>query len=503
MDLACDSWPINSSLTDHFPSTTNNFCLIAESPGISPIRDIVIAPPSTTTGEKYSRWMTIYLPCLFLVTVVLAIHYAQRPRYTNHLWKLPLELFLIVNTFQDHASALCLWICRYEMVNRNEWEMAAPDVQDEVLDRLRNDIFPKLCEREKIMKVFTMDEQSKLVCSGCRVLHHRSLFSTGQLRAKPERRLCLGTEGAIRVCEHNAYKREQLRQRMHLSTAPVELCDSPDHDPKYVARAAPLLHHKCHNTGDLARCSICVIETTTVLFEGSGNKVFMIPELVKTFKHHNYRLCPHLLISDDAAIKMLFPFEHTSFGMWEGYDRARAFCSKPHCGTTFSISVERTRRIAPVEHTARRGFSSNLHNRESVFAVILHVRKTFGNLEDATDPDWVSQLQETQWIRFGKSSDCLVCKHETWPYPASAIAINSCTTDRGDENLVGGEERRDAMATNHFAKCKPLVAMAEKYVRTKKEAVPVVRPRGMPPARVKASVTALRPISSPVSSWIG
>ena len=65
----------------------------------------------------------------------------------------------------------------------------------------------------------------RLVCSKCVQTHERSLFSSETLQREPTKRNCLGWEGRLQICPHQALSYADI-----LEQPPIALCESCGHE---------------------------------------------------------------------------------------------------------------------------------------------------------------------------------------------------------------------------------------------------------------------------------
>ena len=68
----------------------------------------------------------------------------------------------------------------------------------------------------------------RLVCSGCVQTHERSLFSSQTLQRQPTKRYCLGWEGRLQICPHQALSYVDI-----LEQPPISLCESCGDERNY------------------------------------------------------------------------------------------------------------------------------------------------------------------------------------------------------------------------------------------------------------------------------
>lgn len=71
---------------------------------------------------------------------------------------------------------------------------------------------------------------SPLYCSGCRRIHSSSLFSAKQRQEGPNKRICIGREGHIRLCEHITFGLEEFVHTSSTTNGDTSITrNHPDH----------------------------------------------------------------------------------------------------------------------------------------------------------------------------------------------------------------------------------------------------------------------------------
>ncbi len=118
----------------------------------------------------------------------------------------------------------------------------------------------------------------RLVCSRCVQTHERSLFSSETLQREPTKRNCLGWEGRLQICPHQALSYADILER-----PPIALCGSCGHEPNHwsIQDHGEGLWLHLHKTLTLG-------ETLDLT----------MPNLTRTLKSRCIPFCPHTNSSD-------------------------------------------------------------------------------------------------------------------------------------------------------------------------------------------------------------
>ncbi|KAK8177398.1 hypothetical protein IWX90DRAFT_18329 [Phyllosticta citrichinensis] len=401
---------------DALSSTLIGFCSLADRPSPSPSRDIVPFASPKTHGDR-PVWIQALLVATAFLLLATAVHLLVTRLVKREIQpalvmrsasirKLPLEVLLLIGTFQDPVDRLSLAVCFPKTFGRDEFDAAPLEYRKSLRWRVR---LLYLAEKERSWSIFPRTE---LVCSGCWRLHPARLFSPNQLRAAPEARVCIGREGRVRVCEHKLLTRLEIKDSIHVLGNHVRLCDSLDHSPRYVQRPAPTLTHRCSESGHEGACAMSQIKTTTTLMVLDRSEDLMIPQLQQIFESSSYQICPHLRLSDRLCGALLFHPQLQSFLLMEGTrarGRLNAACPHPNCRARFTISVETSR--ANVATFTNGSFFVLSPLPHGTVGVVLHVTKFIPSVEDATHPGWLGQLGDTRSTNCGGGvgSKCKIC----------------------------------------------------------------------------------------------
>lgn len=220
----------------------------------------------------------------------------------------------------------------------------------------------------------------KLVCSGCHKKHGLSMFSKAQRGVDPSVRLCLGLQKRIRVCSHLNYSLPELRCVREALAEPESthdlICNHPEHNLE--SRTFDQSGVRLLPKYPLSTNFSVVLTEPLLLFQIERHGVLTKSWLSQNLCRVAPYSCPHLKLSEiDAYIwencdtRTPSAERHsTGFGwkVWSGR------CAQKGCLTSFDLIR------APVSG----------QRWDEVYTV---VRRDLGNLQKATDPNWLRQVE--------------------------------------------------------------------------------------------------------------
>lgn len=215
-------------------------------------------------------------------------------------------------------------------------------------------------------------------CSGCQIQHPRSAFSPPELAKLPEKRLCKGLEGKLRLCEHISFSFQDLHSlltKIDDKQCPHSefLCEAHSSLPLGVYRGPKLQEDSCG----------LKIEHYIPLFSCTDRSVATNDEVKRALSRRNDKLCPHLRINSRSVRTQLFR-NATYLKLWVPKSKMP---SKWEWKNSFSPGYDNIA-TARCEKCSARFWTGRM---EECF--YLCVSRSVGRVQNPLDDRWYKQLE--------------------------------------------------------------------------------------------------------------
>ena len=233
----------------------------------------------------------------------------------------------------------------------------------------RSGLSKKDSQRLEFLFMLERDGQlpgQRLVCSGCVQTHEGSLFSSPTRQRQPTKRKCLGWEGRLQICPHQALSYSDVIER-----PPDFMCGSRGCERDYwsIEFSGGRLRLNMHRTLMLGLC----LEISR-------------PDLIEVLKSQCIPFCPHAHSSDkDFLDRIHYHYNHVDFaGICADCpvdDQPARYLSgyvgHHSCGTCGTqVSVSTTKR-----------------EDQYLEEIQISIHKDLGHVStNATDPQWIANV---------------------------------------------------------------------------------------------------------------
>lgn len=340
---------------------------------------------------------------------------------SSALCQLPVEIILqIAEECPDQTDVLCL-ANTSRLLRFYLWDMVKPGhlckchwAREEFTYRVYRHEFLSLAEMEEQyfadMNEFpacistldgpTEDVERLLACSYCLEKHPISLFSRNEVLKSPFHRVCIGSQGQIRVCPHQKVTYHDLYDLK------MNVLDCIRADRVIIESVYPRC--QCFMELEAPRTfRTDEIEGTNCKILGAPWKIEELPvnqDIQSAFEaisaklcDQNRQLCPHMRTSDDQileAAKMqmsLWSMKTTTedgrristlrwhpIKLQTKYAGTMLKCTHPHCHTQIKWYMH-ARYLYGSEHGG--------------FVIGMYIKRWIGSLADVNDPKWLAQLE--------------------------------------------------------------------------------------------------------------
>lgn len=255
----------------------------------------------------------------------------------SQLYKLPVELLLLIGEQLPPVSQLCLrrvcskfWTCLERLGLRldNDIFLRTEILQFNVL--LKHD------ERIRLLRQYTLNcksanpnaQLSRRGCSGCLKIHESiDDFTATALTLSPMDRVCVGLQGSINICEHISFSAECLLQGLHAFHQLEIYCQQHTKVRSiYGDRCYDLERNATYRPRIAFYDGIRVtIDRRFYLFSAPVGKDFTHQELFEALQVIDGAICPHLRTSSSYLCQEIELTAECSLGMKDDSNKRNWF----------------------------------------------------------------------------------------------------------------------------------------------------------------------------------